>query len=154
MNKIQRETAIEEWKLLESIIGRQEQIIFQMRRWLYALITALIIAYISGKATLLKCEFLLLGIVLIVLFLVVECLQRGPLRRAIKRAKSIEASIRGPEPYEKYNGPELSDRLSSSRFRDDFYDAINELIVTRVWFPYGILGLIIVLVFLFVPRTN
>lgn len=91
---IQRNNAtIEEWKHLESIIGRQEQIIFQMRRWLYALITVLFIAYITGKTILLWYHFLVVGLVLVVLFLAVECLQRGPLRRAIKRAKSVEASI-------------------------------------------------------------
>ena len=142
MNKNQREIAIEEWKLLESIIGRYEEIFFKIRGWLYALIAAFIIAFISGKISFCWWQFFIIGLFFIVFFLFLEFLQRGPIHRARNRAELIEDSIRKDESYV---GPELSKSLrGSGSIWSDFQDAWIELKkVPRFWGPYVILAILI-----------
>ena len=133
------ELAQEELRLLESVIARQERIVFEMRRWLYALLTALVIAKFEVKFCGDQLSFI--GISLVLIFFVTELFQRVPIGRAIQRVGEIEQYLRDQirKREGKYDGPMLCESLSYKHFSEDVAKACEEALKARVFLPYLLL---------------
>ena len=132
------ETAKEEWKLLQAIIGRLENNEYKIRSWLIALLTALGVGLFSGKIPLLNpAEFLTMSALLILLFLFIELIHRIPKRRAMNRVGYIEKCLRTGTGY---CGPKIRKELSQ---RARFVPMFRELLILPV---YGFYILVILMV--------
>ncbi len=102
--------AIEEWKMLSSIIGRLEDIEYKMRSWLFALITGLSIALYSKEINISWYSFIIIGYALIILFVLMDLMHRMPKRRAIERSKIVEDFLKKGGVYD---GPKISESLKN-----------------------------------------
>ena len=111
-NSLPDPVALEEWKLLASIIGRLEEVEYKIRSWLVALITALAVALYSKRLDLSVGSFALIGIILIIIFVWMDLIHRMPKRNAIKRDREIEEILREGRQYD---GPKMSMTLAKPR---------------------------------------
>jgi hypothetical protein len=102
----------EEWKQLQTIIGRLEDGEYKLRNWLIAILTALSVAAFSEKLNITFSDFLLLGWTIICVFMLAELSHRIPKRKAIQREQKIEKYIREGKGYD---GPRIADVLTSGR---------------------------------------
>lgn len=103
----QKEIAIEELKLLSSIIGRNEELIYKRQAVLFTSIIALTAAL--GGNFFDRHQFHLYSCLLIFVFYVADILQRIPVGRAIERSRRVEVGIRrGKNPQ----SPQISNSVS------------------------------------------
>ena len=112
-SKQKKTIAIEEWKLLNSVIARLEDVEYKIRSWLIALITGLAVALYSNKIDLPVLGFAIITILLIVIFAWMDLIHRIPKRYAIDRAKEVEKILKGENAI--YDGPLMSKSLSEPR---------------------------------------
>jgi len=151
MDKKRQTYALEEWKLALVIIGRLEQGIYWRQGWLYTLVTALMVALLKDNPLLCKDQFAILAIGITVLFFISEVIQRVPLHRAIKRSRAIEKSLRTGK---KYQGPLLSKSLAGPKLKSlkawccEVRQFLRRM---RVWSPYAVLVVLILLVYWVAP---
>ena len=101
--------AVEEWKLLQGIIARKENIVFRVRGCCYLLLAVLGTAIFHAKTQLSEWIMLYIAYLVVLAFFAVEVAQRVALRRAIGRSRQVENSLRDGLPYD---GPRLGDALS------------------------------------------
>jgi len=151
MDKKRQTYALEEWKLASEVIGRLEQGIYRRQGWLYALITALMVALLKANPLLCKEQFVILAIGITILFFVSEIIQRVPLHRAIQRSKAIEKSLRTDK---KYQGPLLSESLAGPKLKSlkAWCREVRQFLRRmRVWSPYALLAMLILLVYCIAP---
>jgi hypothetical protein len=154
MDKKRQTYALEEWKLASVIIGRLEQGIYWRQGWLYTLVTALMLALLKDNPLLCKDQFAILAIGITALFFISEVIQRVPLHRAIKRSRAIEKSLRLGK---KYQGPLLSKSLAGPKLKSlkawcrGGYEICQFLRRIRVWSPYVLLAILILLVYCIAP---
>ena len=124
--------ALEEWKLCQSVIANQEAIIYKRQSLLVTVIgAATAIALPSDVHLLEPSGYLLLSLCIIVLFFILEVIQRLPHIRAIKRATEVEEDLR----KSKYEGPNLSHHLGHG---GRWTDALVSLTRIRVLAPYAV----------------
>jgi len=113
-NESRKAIAIEEWKLVSSVIARLENVEHQMRNWLFGLITALTVAFYSNQIEELSgVRFIAIGLFLVATFIWMDLNHRMPKRRAIELSKEIEKSLR--DNSVEYAGPSLSTALAGNR---------------------------------------
>ena len=105
-----QDIAIEELRQLQSVINRMEQLEFQVRAWLLALLGAMVAARLTNPNRLTGMQFLILGVMLSFVFLLMELVVRIPKRKAIKRVWRVEGALRGDCVYD---GPRISISLSA-----------------------------------------
>jgi hypothetical protein len=154
MDKKRQTYALEEWKLTSDVIGRLEQGIYRRQGWLYALITALMVALLKDNPLLCRGQFVILAIGIAVFFFISELIQRVPLHRAIQRSKAIEQSLRIDKEYE---GPFLSKSLAGPKLKGlkawcrGFREVCQFSRRIRVWGPYVVLILLILFVYWVAP---
>jgi len=127
-----------ELEIIESIIDRLEKTEYTIRGWLIALITGLTIALYSGKTSIDKWKFIVLGLSIIIVFLIIEILHRVPKLKAFKRADEIEKHLRGE--IAKYDGPKIHLTLSGKR---KLKEMLKDLIKIQTCLPYILLMLFI-----------
>lgn len=113
--------AMEEWKQLQTIIGRLQGLEYMIRGWLLALIGGLITALLTHSLN--PVIFLVIAILAIAAFCFMELATRAPKRRAIDRCRKVEESLRGGN---KYVGPSITASLSDCP-RKRFKAALTEL---------------------------
>ena len=112
-SKSNKSIAIEEWKLLNSVIARLEDVEYKIRSWLLALITGLAVALYSNKIDLPVLGFAIISILLIVIFAWMDLIHRIPKRYAIERAEKVEEILKDENAI--YDGPLMSKSLSEPR---------------------------------------
>lgn len=137
--------AIEEWKLLQAIIARQEDLVFRIRGYNYALLTAFSAGVIGGKVPISGWLFLSIGWGLGLAFLWMELAQRVGLTRAIGRSKLVERSLMSGSGYD---GPLLAETLTDPvKMRDIFRPFHrNEMI----WIPAAAVFVVVAFLAVFV----
>ncbi|QDU60885.1 hypothetical protein Pan216_17380 [Planctomycetes bacterium Pan216] len=115
---------------LELIIARQDEHTFKFRGWLFVVLGALAVCLYSktGYIELTAWEFFWLGAFSIVVFAMLELVQRAPARLAINRVKDVERMIRQNTSYD---GP-----LIAETFEPPMYDLRSELKIKLMWMPY------------------
>jgi hypothetical protein len=128
-----RSIAIEEIKLLSSIIGRIESTIYQRHAWLFTLITGLTLALFKDSPLICKQQFFVLSASITIVFWITDAIQRVPVHRAIERSKAVEESLRnGKEP----GSPLISASLSGKSCKDSFKDFMHTAFRFRILTPY------------------
>ena len=141
-----RSTAIEEMKLLSSIIGRIENAIYQKQGWLFTLITGLTLALLKDNPLIYKGQFAIVSISITLIFYVAEIVQRVSVHRAIRRSERIEGFLSGKQTD--YDGPDISGSLGQG---EGIKDAFSFFWKIRVWVPYGGIIIMILIVYKYAP---
>jgi hypothetical protein len=105
------EDAMEEIRILQEIIGRNEGFAFQVRGWLLALLGAFVAVLFSDKSQLTPIIFVAIGWSLAFLLSMVEASIRITIRQSICRVGLIEEQLRKSSAYD---GPSISRTLSEN----------------------------------------
>jgi|HubBroStandDraft_5_1064220.scaffolds.fasta_scaffold70597_2 hypothetical protein len=134
--------AMEEWKQLQTIIGRLEGLEFQVRSWLLVLLGALIAVLFKEGPKLTGPVFLFAGLSIIVAFGYMELHFRVSKRAAINRVDRVESALRDEEPYD---GPGIFRGLSERGPRSDLVTMKAEITVAHVWSFYIPLVLVVLI---------
>jgi len=126
--------AMEEWRQLQTIIGRHEGLEFQVRGWLLVLLVALVAALFADKSKLSAAAFSSVGVLVIAAFGFMELMIRVPKREAIGRVAVVEAALRGDVTYD---GPAICRTLSRGPGTSSWRDAlVSEIRILGVWTFY------------------
>lgn len=138
--------ALEELKLLNAIIARLEDVEYKIRSWLFPLLTGIAVAPFYAKdINPPKWFFLTISCVLIITFMAIELLHRPPKRRAIDRAKIVEAFLRGEN--QTYDGPKITTSLSDTR-RSTIGPEFWRMVKHGPYIPLFILVLLVYIVYI------
>jgi hypothetical protein len=133
-----KDIALEELKILSSIIGRIENAMYQKQSWLFALITGLTLALLKENPLICKQQFAAISIAITIVFYIADIVQRVPLYRAVLRSEKIEETLRDNKHFDSPliskslgEGKPLKDLLkTASSFRGSItYIAIMSVIV-------------------------
>src|SRR5436305_14104265 len=92
--------ALEELKILQSVISKHDDLRSQVLGWCIALVTGLTIAYLSKPVALDRWGFVALSVAIVLLFLWVSVTYKVAQDRAIERARTIESQIRSKTVYD------------------------------------------------------
>jgi hypothetical protein len=139
-DEYKRSSAIEELKILSSIIGRIENAIYQRQGWLLTLITGLTLALLKDNPLICKQQFLAISIPITIVFYIADIVQRVPVHRAILRSENVEKSLR---ENNNFDSPLISKSLSEGNNIKDFLKIAHKL---RVYAPYlGIIAVIVII---------
>jgi hypothetical protein len=137
-DEYKRSAALEELKIISSIIGRIENAIYQKQGWLFTLITGLTLALFNkNDPYICKQQFLIISLLITAVFLIADVIQRTPVKRAILRSKKVETSLRDNTNFD---SPLISKSLSDGK---NFKDFLETVIRPRVFAPY--LGIVFVI---------
>jgi hypothetical protein len=128
--------ALEELKILQSIIARQENNCMKLRGWAIGLVTALTVVFTSKDTLIVKSEYILLACIMIALFLWLEVIYAVAGNRAIKRSIEVEEIIPKATGYK---GPKIGANLKRKNTFRSQLDAFNNV---RIYVPYAVLALI------------
>jgi hypothetical protein len=131
--------ALEELKLLQAVIHKQDDARSHIVGWSVAVVVALTVAYLSDKGLTGK-TYCFLGTVVVLLFLWLDVVHKVAQDRAISRVKAIEKSIRTGTYY---IGPCIAGTLTRP---NTLYEQCLAARNVRVWAPYATLFLTVLLV--------
>ena len=138
-----RSAAVEELKILSSVIGRIENAIYQKQGWLFTLIIGLTLALLKDKPLICKQQFAAISISITIVFYIADIVQRVPVHRAIMRSRKVENSLRENKDFD---SPLISDSLGEGNNIKDFFKTALRF---RVWAPYvGIFAVIVIIYFI------
>lgn len=138
-----RSTAIEELKILSSVIGRIETAIYQKQGWLFTLVIGLTLALLKDNPFICKQQFASISILITIVFYIADAVQRVPVHRAILRSHTIEEALR---QNNNFDSPRISEALGEGSNTRDFFSVARKF---RVWAPYlGIITVIIIIYFI------
>jgi lipopolysaccharide export LptBFGC system permease protein LptF len=141
-NETRRNLAVEELKILSSIIGRIESTIHHRLAWLLTLITALGLSLLKNEPFITAKQYALISILVTVGFWVVDAIQRVPVHRAVLRSKQVEKALREDEGFD---SPSITSSLSDNHTRmEEFKIAFR----WRVISPYLAICLVILIILL------
>jgi hypothetical protein len=142
---------MEEWKQLQTIIGRYDTLEFQHRGWLLVLVGALIAALYADKGRLSGGLFAVVAGTVWALFLWMELVSRLTKRKALWRVRAVETCLRGEAPYD---GPRLSLSLSFPAAVPEWRMMLREVRIALVWAFYGgLLAIILIFALTAPPRV-
>jgi hypothetical protein len=134
-----RSIAIEEIKILSSIIGRIENAIHQRLAWLFALITGLTLALMKNPPIIRKNQFFAISFAVTIVFWIADAIQRVPVHRAIERSREVERSLRDNQYV---NCPLISDSLSNGNCCDFFHTAFRPRVLAWYLATGAVVGII------------
>jgi hypothetical protein len=138
----ERDIAVEEWKQLQTIIGRFDTLEFQIRGWLLVLLGILVTTLFTEKAQFHSGAFCIIGIFIVVAFCSMELMTRRPKRIAINRAHDVEDAIR---QNEQFDSPRIADSISEGP-KSTIRDLVAEFTIAHVWAFYLLLFFLILVV--------
>jgi uncharacterized membrane protein len=125
--------AMEELKLLEAIIARQDEFKSRTQNWAVTLVAALTAVYWTGQAHIGPFQFLFIVCALSVAFMFFEAIFGSAESLAEDRVRLVEESLREPRAP-KYDGPMICD---SMRGKFTLSRAIRSIRYPRTWLLYG-----------------
>lgn len=132
--------AIEEFKLFQAIIARQDDISFKIKGLCVTLhVGILALLYNSKINSLLESKYIFFSIMLfmiLVFFIWIEAIHRVAMDRALERSAEIEKEIRTNDLKEY---PKIGLSLGRNNTPKDQFHAMNQI---RLWSPYSIIFLI------------
>ena len=140
-----KELAFEEWKHVQSVISRKADSETKIRGWLYTILAALIVAYLTKPMNLSSSEFILVASGLIAFFMILEGIQLIEHWRAIRRSEEIENNLR--EEMKHYDGPTLSEVMIKKTGFIEIWKVVftNEHNLKHFVFPYLLLFVVLVI---------
>jgi len=92
--------AMEEWRLLQAVIGRLEDNEIKIRNWFITVLSAFTLAFFIEKVAMPRIAFQLVVAGIAFVFLWLELVQRVPKRKAIDRAHVVERKLRRNGPFD------------------------------------------------------
>jgi len=122
--------ALEELKLVQSIIHNQEQMRIKVVGWCIATISAISVAYLSQKLNLPPKSYFSLSLIIILIFLWLDTVHRVAVDRAILRSGEIESFFRKEIEYD---GPKIGKSIS---VKNGIPYQFRSLKNVRVYGPY------------------
>ena len=125
--------ALEELKLVQSIIHNQEQMRVKVVGWCIAIISAISIAYLSKKLELPSNSYFGLSLAIVSIFLWLDTVHRVAVDRAIIRSGEIESFFRKEIEYD---GPKIGKSIS---VKNGIPYQFRSLKNVRVYGPYLVL---------------
>ncbi|MBA7591187.1 hypothetical protein ES708_33339 [subsurface metagenome] len=141
-NEDHRKLAYEEWKVLQEIISRRENFIYQMRNWLYTLSTAFIIAIITKEIQIDKKILVFSELVFIISFYIIEITQRIPIVSSSYRVNKIVQILYDNSEYDQpiFNTSKKNNIKKNPVLKKLIW---KEAISHRIWSPYLMLLILI-----------
>lgn len=146
------EIAVEELKLLQEIIGRQDILMARTKAFCITLTSALTVAYLKEDPKIIEDkEFLVVALVLALLFWFIESVYGAVEITAEKRVKTIERSfiiMNGNNQIDvrDYDGPKICHSLVDSFERKSILAAARR---EQTFLLYLTIGILSILVFIF-----
>jgi len=137
-----KQLAFDEIKILNDIIGIQEDVRQKIRNWTIILISGVSIAFLSKKIDLGPYHYLAVCYSILLLFLWADVIHRVAQSRAIRRSIDVEKALGDGGQYD---GPKIATSLSVSSNLREQWRAFNNV---RVYSIYLILGLLSTVIFL------
>ena len=135
--------ALEEFKLVQSIINNQEQIRVKVVGWCIATISAISVAYLSKKFQFSPGSYFAVSLTIIVIFLWLDTVHRVAVDRAIIRSGEIESFFRKEVDYD---GPKIGKSIS---VKNGIPYQLRSLKNVRVYGPYVALCFNVLCIYLF-----
>lgn len=108
--------AIEELKILQSIIKNQDSIFSKIRGWCVVVVTGISGGFLSEKIQLESAPYFAISVFIIFLFTWTEAVHRVAQMRAINRSGNVESYLRGELQYD---GPQIKNTLSKPNLITD-----------------------------------
>lgn len=138
--------AVEEWKQLESVIQKYDDIRMRINGWLIALLSAYLASVFTDKLQLPITGLITLPIALIILFHIAETGIGVGEARAILRKKYVEECLRVGKNYD---GPRVSESLEPTRYYKVLLpEAVKEFFNATAYLPKLMIGIITVILLL------
>ena len=144
----QEELAVEELKLAQAAIHKQDDLRFKIIGWCVIFFTGLTVAFLSEDMPVGKSIYLVVGAVGIVAFGILDVLHKVAQDRAIKRYQCIEEGLRTVCTYD---GPCLGDRLAEKVTPSALWKASKN---ARVFGPYLALAFSLCVIALVGPSSD
>ena len=135
------EIAVEELKLVQTIIQHQGDVGLRIKSWCITLVAVLGAARLNTDTSISASAFVLGATSLIAVFLWLDAMHRVPQDRAILRSEEIERYLR--EEDGPYDGPAIGRSLQLANSPTAQLKAANNV---RVWGPYAALFAVVVVV--------
>lgn len=136
MSPESRELAIEELRILQSIIQHQVDIGFRIKSWCVTLVSLLSVALLStdagSGAEISPAVYVLGSTTLILLFMWLDAAHRVAGRRAKDRSAAVEQQIRTGQPYD---GPLIGESIA---IPTTVRHQLRDLAKVRLWGPYAV----------------
>jgi hypothetical protein len=140
-----KDMAIEELKILSSIIGRLENGMYQKQGWLFALITGLALALLKDSPLICKQQFATISIAITIVFYIADIVQRVPLYRAVLRSEKVEERLRDNKNFD---SPLISKSLGEGKPLKDFLKTASSF---RGSITYIAIMAVIIIIYMIAP---
>lgn len=133
--------ALEEFRIIQTIIINHEALFDKIRGWCITLIGAISVAYISDDISISAAPYIILSWFIIFFFAFTEAVHRVAHGRAMKRSEDIESQL--SNNCAKYDGPKIRESLKTGVTLPALKKFSNKL---RFWVIWGTLLLIVIVV--------
>lgn len=140
-----KDLAIEELKILSSIIGRIETSMYQKQGWLFALITGLTLALLKDSPLICRQQFFIISLAITLVFYIADVIQRVPLYRAILRSEEVEEKFRDNKTFD---SPFISKSLGDGK---PLIDILKTALSFRGSITYIAIIAVIVIIYAIAP---
>jgi hypothetical protein len=130
--------AIEEWRQLQTIIGRYDGLDVTIRGWLLALLGGLLAAFFAKGSHIHWSLLYFVWFAAEIAFILIEGYSRAIKRVATDRSGEVEQSLREPPFF--YYGPLIHERLSEGSL--GWRDIVSEALEVQVWIFYAAVALV------------
>jgi hypothetical protein len=104
------EIALEELKMLQAIIARQDEFKMKTKSWAVTVLAAITTLYLTGRPPLKDLHFVVLSVLIVFAFLLVEGIYGATEALAENRVRKVEDVLRTSDP-QSYDGPMIFDSL-------------------------------------------
>jgi hypothetical protein len=111
-----KDVAIEELKILQTIIHNQDIIFSRIRGWCVVVVGGISIGLLSDKIQIPNAPYLAISTLIVFTFTWTEAIHRVAQKRAMTRSGDVESFLRGEREYD---GPLIRNSLNkTNRFKD------------------------------------
>ena len=138
-----KEIALKELEILQGVISKQEDIRLKIRGWYIAIVSALLLAFVSKELNINKFEFITTAILISILFLWLEVIHRVAESRAMVRAKEVETMLRDEIELD---NPKIGLTLGKS---NNFKEQLTALNNVRIYTTYIIFLFLTIALYIF-----
>lgn len=133
--------ALEEFRMIQTIIINHEALFDKIRGWCITLISAISVAYISDDISISAAPYIILSWFIIFFFAFTEAVHRVAHGRAMNRSEDVENQL--SNNCLNYDGPKIRKSLKTGVTLPDLKEFSNKL---RFWVIWGTLFLIVIVV--------
>ena len=132
------ELILEEIKLLQTVIARQDEFQFRIKALAITVFSGLTIALFTFKAALSGADYVTITVVLSASFWMIGGIYGGDETRAVSRVAELEIILSDPKKVASYPGPSISGSLSFWKLPTSALLSVyaRTLLHPRAWAPF------------------